>query len=502
MGGAPPNVLVAISDDQSFWHTSINGEAAVRTPAFDRVAREGVNFTYAYANAPSCAPSRAAMLTGRHVWQLEEASVLNGSFPAKFPTFQDELAKAGYHCGYTGKAWGPGLWSAGDRETDPGGKIYRDAKLENAPGGVSTSDYAADFAEFLAERKPDQPFSFIFGCHEPHRPYKRGIGVESGLDPATVTVPPFLPDTPGVRRDICDYLYEIQWFDRMLGAIVKQIEATGELDNTLVIVTSDNGMPFPRAKSNLYDAGVRVPFAVRWGSRVPPGRRIDDFVSLADIAPTVLEAVGVRVPDTVTSRSLMPLLLSNRSGRVEPARDFIVTAIEFHNNAYPIRMLRTHDFAYLVNCESERWRISEDSAFVWGREPLPMDKHAGARKGMDASAATRMLRSDPAIAPLCEAAFGKRPAEELHDMRADPWQMRNLAVSPDHAETLRQLRGKLTMFLKQTGDPRYSDAPVVFEQYPRYTTDWKKDPRNADEWGRYREKMWGYIRNCRKPRDQ
>ncbi|MEO0417047.1 MAG: sulfatase-like hydrolase/transferase, partial [Verrucomicrobiota bacterium] len=148
-----PNFLIFMTDDQSYWHTSANGDPVVKTPNFDRVVSEGVNFSHCFANAPSCTPARGAFLTGRHVYELEEASVLQGTFPKKFSTFQELLWNAGYHCGYLGKAWGPGVWNATGRTFDPGGIPYR-LKREEAPDvGLSTTDYIKNFKKFLKDRE-------------------------------------------------------------------------------------------------------------------------------------------------------------------------------------------------------------------------------------------------------------------------------------------------------------------------------------------------------------
>ncbi|HEX6985564.1 MAG TPA: sulfatase, partial [Planctomycetaceae bacterium] len=252
-----PNVLIAIADDQSYPHCSAYG-AAVRTPAFDRVAAAGVLFRNGFSGSPGCSPSRAALLTGRHHWELKEAGTHASSFPKELAVFPDLLEQAGYFVGMTGKGWGPGNWKASGRDRNPSGPSFDRKKLD-APEGVSRNDYAANFEAFLDERPDGRPFCFWYGASEPHRPYKPGVGEERGVDPAAVTVPPFLPDTPEVRRDLTDYFAEIEWFDSHLGRMLDLLERRGELAGTLVIVTADNGMSFPRAKANCYDAGWHVP---------------------------------------------------------------------------------------------------------------------------------------------------------------------------------------------------------------------------------------------------
>ena len=346
-----PNILLALSDDQSYPHTSILGDPVVKTPAFDRVAREGVLFTHSFAACPSCTPSRSAILTGRQIWQVGEAGLLFGTLDPAYPLFTHLLEDAGYHVGFVGKPWAPGDWRAAGLRRHPNGKEYAKRLEADPPTGINTHDYAANFADFLADRPDGAPFMFWFGCTEPHREYDPGIGLRSGLSAADVVVPPYLPDAAEVRSEILDYYFEIEHFDRHLSGMLKKLEELGELDNTIVVVTSDNGMPFSRTKTTLYDGGVRMPTAIRWGKGARGGRRVDDFIGHIDFAPTFLEAAGVEIPATVTGRSLVSLLESERNGRVDPDRDHIVTGLERHtycrpNGAtYPIRAIRTHNYS-------------------------------------------------------------------------------------------------------------------------------------------------------------
>ena len=237
----PPNIVLAVADDWSAPHAGAYGDSTVSTPVFDRIAREGARFTHAFTAASSCTPSRAALLTGQAVHRLEEGGNLHGFLPKRFDVYPDLLEQAGYVVGYTGKGWGPGRFEPGGRERNPAGPQFK------------------NFDEFIQHRPAGRPFLFWFGSNDPHRPYEAGTGARSGLKLDSVKVPPFLPDTPEVRSDLLDYYFEVQRFDRDVGRIVATLERLGELDNTLIIVTSDNGMPFPRGKATVYDAGTRMP---------------------------------------------------------------------------------------------------------------------------------------------------------------------------------------------------------------------------------------------------
>ncbi|RLD70649.1 MAG: heparan N-sulfatase, partial [Bacteroidetes bacterium] len=348
----PPNILFCISDDQSWLHTSIGGCKAVQTPGFDRVARDGIMFSQAFCAAPACDPSRAAILTGQDIWRLKEAACHGAGFPAGFMVYPDILEKAGYKVGHTGKGRGAGSPEISGRTRDLAGPAYSKIRIK-APLNISNTDYFANFEAFLKEKEAGQPFCFWYGGHEPHRGYKKGIGLEYGKNPEDVIVPGFLPDTPEVRSDMLDYFVEIEWFDSHLCRMLEILEEQGELDNTIVVVTSDNGMPFPKAKSNLYEYGTRMPLAIMWPSRIKKGRTVDDLVSLTDLAATYLEAAGIPVPKEMTSKSLMPILLSEESGFIDPDRTAVYTARERHGwtqkngEIYAMRAIRTNEYLYI-----------------------------------------------------------------------------------------------------------------------------------------------------------
>jgi len=250
-----PNILFVLSDDQSWTHVSYTGEPGVETPNFDRIAQEGMFFPRAYVSAPSCTPSRSAILAGQHFWRLGAAGVLWGEFGNDTLSYQRILAAAGYHTGYTGKGWGPGLASGGD----PVGQGYNSQTLTERPSiHISATDYAGNFAEFLDERPDDTPFSFWVSPFEPHRPYEGRAGSLAGIRLDTIRVPDFLPDTVAVRQDLANYYLEINWLDQVLGQVVAELEQRNLLENTIIVVTSDNGMPFPRAKADKYDNRARV----------------------------------------------------------------------------------------------------------------------------------------------------------------------------------------------------------------------------------------------------
>lgn len=462
----PPNILFVISDDQSWRDTGSGGERTVRTPAFDRIAREGVRFTRAFCASPSCTPSRSAVLTGRHIWQIGEAGVLYGTLPKEFPVFPHLLQAAGYHTGFTGKGWGPGEWPAGGLTRHPLGREYNEKLITPPPHpALDARDYAENFTAFLRDRPAGTPFFFWFGATEPHRVYEKGSGLKAGKRLADVTVPPYWPDTEEVRSDLLDYALEIDWFDAQLAKMIARLETLGELEHTLVVVTSDNGMPFPRAKTTLYDPGVRLPLAVRWPGHIPAGRVVDDFVSHLDFAPTFLEAAGVAVPAAFTGRSLLPVLTSPAAGHVDPTRDCAYTALERHTwcrpdgGGYPMRAVRTADFLYIRNFAPDRWPTGGPD-FVSSNKTFHGDVDGAPIKDFMEDPANQ--RRFPTPFALC---YGKRPLEELYDVRADPHQIHNLATDPAHRATREKLWQQLRAYLVKTGDPRIAGRDP-WQAYP------------------------------------
>lgn len=440
-----PNILLAIADDWSWPHAGAYGDPAIKTPAFDRVAREGVVFTRAFAAAPSCTPSRAALLTGRYPHQLEEGGVLHGFLPAKFQTYTDLLEQAGYYVGYTRKGWGPGRAEPGGRNRNPAGPVF------------------GDFEAFLRSRPTGQPFAFWFGSQDPHRPYEEGSGAASGIDLASIRVPPFLPDTPEVRGDLADYYFEVQRFDREVGEILERLRTLGELDNTLVVITADNGMPFPRAKANVYDAGAHVPLAMRWPARVRTGLTADSFVSLSDLAPTFLQAAGLTPPASMSARSILGLAGGGR----EQQRDAVFVERERHANvrkgdlSYPVRAVRTGEWLYIRNFRPDRWPAGDPEMYV----------AVGPYGDIDGGPSKTLLldrRNNPAIGRFFDLATAKRPAEELYDLRSDPDQLTNVAADPNRADAKARLRRILDEWMRTTGDPRATTDDDRWDRYPYY----------------------------------
>jgi len=453
-----PNILFAFADDWGYPDAGAYGNPTVETPTFDRVAAEGVLFEHAFVSAPSCTPSRGAVLTGQDFWRLGAGANLFSLFPEDLTVYPSLLAEeAGYAVGYTRKGWGPGR--IGDRPRNPAGPRF------------------GSFAQFLEERSEDQPFAFWFGSYDPHRPYADSLRNAMGIAPQAVEVPPTLPDVPAVREDIANYYAEVQRFDREVGRLLDVLEERGELDNTMVVISGDHGGPFPRGKSNLYDRGTRVPLAIRWpGGVAAPGRRTEAFVNLTDLAPTFLEAAGVAAPEAMTGQSLTGFLAASPGaegaehgegrGAVVVGRERHVPAQEAPNaGGYPMRAIRTGDYLYIRNYYPDRWPAGTPR-----REQSYME--GGWLGDVDSSPTKNLMwarrASSSRMEQLYELSFGKRPFEELYDLRSDPHQMHNVAADPDYAEARKRLAERLTRTLRRRGDPRATGRNVALDRPPHY----------------------------------
>jgi len=462
----PPNILFAIADDWGA-HAGAYGTSWVKTPAFDRVAREGLLFQNAYTPMAKCAPSRAIVLTGRHLWQLEEAGNHMAVFPPKFKSWPEVLIGHGWHVGMTGKGWGPGV--ANDAEGKPRlitGRPFSKHKTLPPTTGILANDYAANFIDFLNAAPPAAPWCFWYGSLEPHRGYEyRSGATKGGKQPSDIDrVPSYWPDNDTVRHDMLDYALEVEHTDAHLERMIVELERRGLLDDTLIIVTSDHGMPFPRVKGYAYRDSNHVPLAVRWPRGVKKaGRVIDDFVDFTDLAPTILDYAGIDPSaggmQPITGKSWRPILESERSGRVVAERDHVLVGKERtdvgrpHNQGYPIRGIITAEYLYLRNYEPTRWPAGNPETGYLDTDGSPTKTLILERGRQDRS--DRFWQLD----------FGMRPAEELYDLEFDADCAQNQAGDAEQKSTVAALRERMETELRAQGDPRMFGRGRVFDEY-------------------------------------
>jgi arylsulfatase A-like enzyme len=500
------NILFCFADDWGRYasaYAAVDGRPSlnqiVKTPNVDRVAKEGILFRNAFVNAPSCTPCRSSLLSGRYFFNCGRGAILQGAvWDSEIPTFPLQLRDAGYHIGKSHKVWSPGT----PADAPFGGQRYAFERAGNAANHFSNNatrmmkdgltlaaarekilgQVKDNFDAFLAGRKPEQPWLYWFGPTTTHRSWIRGSGKAMwGIDSDTLRgkLPAFLPDVPEVREDVADYLGECQAVDAYIGVLLKRLEETGELERTLIVLSGDHGMPgVPHGKCNLYDHGIAVALAIRWpGGK--QGRVVDDFVRLPDLAPTFLEVGGVKPPAGLYGKSLMPVIRSEKSGQVDPERNWIVAGRERHvaaaregNLPYPMRCLRTPEFLYIRNFAPDRWPMGAPYGVTDTKAPdaaaLANDTFA-AFPDMDGSPTKAWLiahRNDEKGKPFYDRAFAKRPAEELYDLRNDPDQIKNVAEAPTFAAEKKKLAERLKKLLTDVGDPRVVGDPPVFERPP------------------------------------
>ncbi len=460
-----PNILFCLADDASYPFMSAYGCQWVETPAFDRIANNGLLFNRAYTPNAKCAPSRAALLTGRNSWQLKAAANHWCEFPSEFKTVTETLTDAGYHVGYTGKGWAPGVAYSEDGEPrDLIGKVYNDRILTPPTSCMSSIDYTENFREFLSQKPEDQPFYFWYGSNEPHRPYEYRSGSGKGRkDPSSIdTVPPFWPDDEIIREDMLDHAFALEYFDQHLGQMLEILEEAGELENTIVIATADNGMPFPRVKGQAYEHSNHMPLAIMWPQGIAsPGRTVESYTCFIDIAPTLLDAAGVLESDSgmsaITGRSLFPIF--NQSSK-SAIRDHVLIGKERHDvgrpkdQGYPIRGILRDDWLYVLNFEPSRWPVGNPETGYPNTDGSPTK--------------TVILegRDTPDRHAYWELCFGFRPKEELYNVASDPACLKNLSEISDYTDKKETLKEELIERLRQEKDPRIIADGTVFDQYP------------------------------------
>lgn len=463
---APPNILFAIADDWGL-HAGAYGTPWIRTPAFDRVAREGLLFKNAYTPMAKCAPSRAIILTGRHLWQNEEAGNHMAMFPEKLKSWPEVLTENGWHMGITGKGWGPGI--ANDANGKPRlitGKPFNRRKAEPPTNGITNNDYASNFADFLDSAPTDKPWCFWYGALEPHRRYEFQSGMNKGGKQLSDIdrVPAYWPDDETVRHDMLDYALEVEHSDNHLGRMLSELEDRNQLENTIIIVTSDHGMPFPRVKGYAYHDSNHIPLAIRWPGGVKnAGRVIDDFVDFTDVAPTILDLAGISENESgmlpITGRSWREILRSEKAGQVIASRDHVLIGKERtdvgrpHDQGYPIRGIVTATHLFLKNYEPTRWPAGNP-------ETGYLDTDGSPAKSLILELG-RKDRDDM----YWRLNFGMRPVRELYDLVSDRDCAENLFGSAPQSACADELEQRMEAKLLSQGDPRMLGNGRIFDEY-------------------------------------
>lgn len=407
---ALPNLVFLISDDQSYPDAGCYGNKYLHTPNIDRLAREGLRFDRVFAPAPSCSPSRSAILTGESPHETG-TSRFHSPMPSWQKTILEYMKPRGYYTGAFKKVHqGMEFWNRWDFQ-----------------------GHHQPIETFFEARPKNRPFFLHIGYHDPHRPYLPGERYPEHNSRSQVEVPSFLPDSPRVRKDLAHYYEAIERLDARIGRFLELLDEHRLSENTLVIFTSDQGMAFPGAKGTLYDPGLQVPFIARWPGKIKPGTVTSELISLVDLAPTWLDAAGLRPPKAMDGRSFLGLL----TGRKYQPRDTIYAERNYHTHLDLIRCVRTSRYKLIHNYLPQiPYRTLSDIA----RSPSWRSIEHLHHEGKLSPALVRKYFERP------------RPVTEFYDLQKDPWELNNRADDPVYAGTVRQLREKLSRWMIQTHD--------------------------------------------------
>ncbi len=408
------NFVIFIADDQGENDLGCYGNPIVRTPNMDRLASEGMKFTRAFLTISSCSPSRSSILTGRYPHNTG-AEDLHQPLPADQQTIARYLDDAGYYRASIGK------WHLGDAE-----RRHWDEVVEC--GGAETEDQAVRVIGSLSDSQ--KPFFLWVASKDPHRPYQLDT-IASPHEPSEVIVPPYLPDHPKIRKELALYYDEITRFDQCVGGVYQALTEHGRLDRTVIIYLSDNGMPFPRAKTTLYDAGIHTPLIVRWPGHAPPGGVQDGLVSTVDIAPTVLSIAGVEQM-SMQGRDLTAMLCDPAAA----GREAIFAEANWHDFEKFTRAVRTERYKLVRNYYWDKplWNsVDSINSITW--QGMMEMKQAG--------------QLTPAQSFLFKPT---RPFEEFYDLEADPYELHNVIDDPRYEQAVIELRIRLDNWRVETCD--------------------------------------------------
>ena len=473
--GARPNFVLIIADDMSWDDCGAYGHTKIQTPNIDRLADQGMRFDQAFLTISSCSPSRASIITGRYPHRTD-AEELHWPLPAEQTTFTEILRASNYWCGAAGK------WHLGDAVKDrfdkimaadtsgfqlPTGTAGQTGKfVETTAGDVRSG--CTDWVPLLKGRPRDQPFCVWLAALDPHRPYGDELeAIKKRYSPSDVRLPPYHADSAEVRDDYLDYYAEITRFDRYVGKVMDELESQGVADNTFVVVFSDNGRPFPRDKTTIYDSGIRTPFVVRFPKLVKAGTTCATLVSSVDIAPTVLDLAGCKIPDSMDGVSFQQTLRNPKHA----SRNFVFAEKNWHDFEDHARAVRDTRFKYIRNYYDD----------------LPNTPPADAVRSPTYER-LKLLHQQGKLTTEQQACFrAPRAKEELYDTRRDPHETNNLAMDPQFKQHLTRLRAELKRWENRTGDSppalrtadefdRVTGKPTAARRRPR----WSKEKMVAE----------------------
>ena len=420
-----PNIVFLLSDDHSVPDMGCYGNRAVTTPNLDNLARQGMRFNKCYVACPQCSPSRASILTGRPP-HTTGASKLHAPALPEFIDIIELFKKANYY-------------TAAYR------KVHQDLIQKKFDAYYNDNE---PLTTFFSNRPKNKPFFLWFGSREPHRPYGPGK-FSPPHKPEDVIVPNYLPDTPKVRQDLAYYYDGIAKFDKDCGQILDLLQKNGLFNNTIVVVSGDNGLPFPRAKASLYEAGVNVPLLIRWPGRVMANTVSNELVSFYDFPATWLELAGIKIPETFEGISLVPYLTGQTN---YIPRDYAFIERNWHDTWVPMRGLVTDNYKLIINYRTER-----------GYTPsLDLYESDSFQEIM------RLGKSGELSGNLEWYLNKKTPLFELYDLKKDPGEWNNVADNPSYKTIRDELLEAVSKWMFETNDflpPIIGSFPADYPQY-------------------------------------
>ncbi len=417
-----PNVILFIADDMAWDDCGAYGHPQIQTPNLDQLAKDGMKFNRAFLTCSSCSPSRASIITGRYPHSTG-AHQLHLPLPASQVTFVEKLKEAGYYTASAGK------WHLGTPTK---------SKFDHVTTKLN------EWVSTLQQRPKDKPFFMWFAFIDPHRPYQRNI-IERPHTIEEVVVPPYLPDTPEVRNDLALYYDEITRLDLVVGRVRDELKKQNADSNTVIMFVSDNGRPFPRCKTTVYDSGVRTPCLIAWPDKVKAGSVCDSLISTVDLAPTILELAGLPVGETFQGKSFKSLLQKPES----KTRSHIFAEHNWHDFEDFGRAVRSSRFKYIRNFYTD----------------IPGTPPADAVRSETFVKMLQLKRENKLTADQMGSFVIPRPEVELYDLEADPHELRNLAGQKDFEKVEQELRKVLDEWQEETHDrlPR-SRRPDEFDR--------------------------------------
>lgn len=428
-----PNFILIIADDMAWDDTTVYGHKTIRTPNLARLAREGMRFDHAFVTASSCSPSRASMFTGRYPHQTG-AEQLHWPVPKEQIGFTTPLRQAGYWTAAAGK------WHLGEavkpqfdviREGNPAGFILPVDPAVYAKLTTAEKSGCDQWVPLLRDRPKDKPFFLWLASFDPHRDYFENT-IPQPHRPEDVVIPPYLPDTPELRKELALYYDEITRLDQYVGEVLDELERQRIANNTFVLFLSDNGRPFPRAKTTVYDSGIRTPLLVRWPAKVKAGTSTERLVSSVDIAPTILSLAGIKPGANFAGKDFLPLLTQPN----KQVREYVYAEHNWHDYDDHGRAVRSEQFKYIRNYYTE----------------LANTPSADAVRSPSFQSLRRLRDAGQLNAAQMNVFVKPRPEEELYDVVRDPDELHNLAADPKYAAALQKLRAELQRWEKATRD--------------------------------------------------